>query len=77
VSTKTADRAKHIPPENISADILKTPCDNVVVDAGLAISIVVHPLPGARGKEPVKHFEPANSERILKILVRPGAVTID
>src|SRR6266446_7640984 len=73
----SAHRAKHIPSKNISADILKTLCGNVVVDAGLAIFIAVHPLPGARGKEPVKHFESANSERVLKILIRPGAVTID
>jgi len=50
---------------------------DIVVDAGLAIFIAMHPLPGARGKEPVKHSESANSERILKILIRPSAVTID
>src|ERR1700694_2316625 len=72
-----SDRPKHIPPENVSADILKTPRGNVVVDAGLAIFTAVHALPGARGKEPIKHFESANSERILKILIRPSAVTID
>jgi len=49
----------------------------IVVDAGLAVFVAVHSLPGARGKEPVKHFKSANAERILKILVRPGAVTID
>src|SRR5437667_5871700 len=73
----SAHRDKHIPSKNIRADILKTPCGNVVVDAGLAIFTAVHPLPGARGKEPVKHSEPANSERILRVLIRPRAVTID
>jgi len=37
----------------------------------------VHSLEGARGKEPVKHLKPANSKRILKILIRPGAEAID
>jgi hypothetical protein len=72
-----SDGAKHIASENISADILKTPRGNVIVDTGLAIFIAVHPLPRTRGKEPVKHSEPANSERILKILIRPSAITID
>src|SRR5882672_627744 len=72
-----SDWAKHIAPENIGAYILKTPGGNVVFDAGLAIFIAMHPLPGARGKEPVKHSESTNTERILKILIRPRAVTID
>jgi hypothetical protein len=37
----------------------------------------VRPLPGAGEKERIKHFEPANSERILKILIRPRAVAIE
>src|SRR5260370_21555364 len=72
-----AHRTKHIPPENISANPFKALCGDIVVDAGLAILIAVHPLPGARGKEPVKYFESANSERILKVLIRPGAEAID
>src|SRR6266550_8683237 len=56
---------KHIPPENICANILKALCGNVVVHTSLAILAAVHPLPGARGKEPIKHFEPAHPERIL------------
>src|SRR5437016_2937770 len=73
----SAHGAKHIPSENISADILKTPCGNVVVDAGLAIFITMHLLPSTRGKEPVKHSEPTNPEGILQILPRPSAVTIN
>src|SRR6266498_1956490 len=72
-----SDRAKHIPPENISADTNEALRRYIVVDTGLAIFIAMHPLPGARWKEPIKHFEPANSERILKILGWPSAVTID
>src|SRR5712691_12137203 len=71
------DRAKHIPPQNIGADTSEALRRDVVVDAGLAIFIAVHPLPGERGKEPVKPFEPANSERILKILARHSAESID
>src|SRR5712692_5325078 len=72
-----ADRAKHIPPENISADSFEALRRDIVIDASLAIFIAVHPLPGARGKEPVKDFEPANSERILRVLIRPSAEAID
>src|SRR5712691_7540092 len=72
-----SNRAKHIPPENISADTSEALRRDIVVDAGLAIFIAVHPLPGERGKEPVKPFEPANSERILKILARHSAESID
>src|SRR5258708_2984926 len=68
--------AEHIPAENISADSYEAPRRDIVVDAGLTIFTTVHPLPGARRKEPVKHLEPANSQRILKILPRPRALTI-
>jgi hypothetical protein len=50
---------------------------NVFVDASLAVRIAVHPLPGARVEEPVKQRRPADSERILKILTRPGTVSVD
>ncbi len=57
------------------------PCEalrrNVVVYTRFAIFIAVHPLPGARVEEPVKQRWTANSERILKILARPGTVTVD
>src|SRR6266487_4739081 len=74
---RPAHRTKHIAPENIGADPFEALRCRIVVDAGFAIFIAVHPLPGARGKEPVKYFESANSERILKILIRPSAVTIN
>src|ERR1700686_1115924 len=77
IRPRSAHRPKHIPPENINANSFKASRRDIVVVAGLAIFVAVHPLPGARGKEPVKHFESANSERILKILIRPSAVTID
>src|SRR5258705_8857287 len=60
-----AHRPKHIPPENMSANPFESPRRHLVIDAGLALFITVHPLPGARGKEPVKHLEPADSERVL------------
>src|SRR5216684_3323479 len=47
--------AKHISAENIRADPFEALRRDIVVVAGVAISIAVHPLPGARGKEPVKH----------------------
>src|SRR6266568_3328423 len=77
IRPRPAHGAKHIPPENVSADPFKAPRRDVVVDAGLAILMPMHPLPGARGKEPVKHFESAYSDRILQILIRPSAEAID
>jgi hypothetical protein len=46
------------------APILSKPCAAVSSSTlGLAIIVAVHPLPDARGKEPIKHSEAANSER--------------
>ena len=41
-----------VAPENVSADSFKTLRRRVVVDAGLAIFIAVHQLPGAFLSEP-------------------------
>src|SRR5258706_7631037 len=73
----SAHRTKHIPSENIGADILETARGDIVVDAILAVFATVHTLPGASREEPVKHLKPANAERILEILIRPGAVPIN
>src|SRR5882724_3345636 len=70
-------RTKHISPKNVRADILKTPCGNVVVNTRLAIFTAMHPLPGAGGKEPVKNFESAHAERILQVLMRSRAETVN
>src|SRR6266404_4108442 len=77
VRPRAAHRPEHIPPENIRADTSEALRRDIIVDAGLAAFIAVHPLPGARGKKPVKYSEPANPERILQILIWPRAVTID
>src|SRR5258705_204515 len=50
---------------------------DIVVDAILAVFATVHTLPGASREEPVKHLKPANAERILEILIRPGPVPIN
>jgi hypothetical protein len=48
------------------------------VPPSASVSVIsVHLLPGARVKEPVKQFRTANAERILQILARPGAVTVE
>ena len=44
--------------------------NDIVVDARLAIFVAVHPLSRERRKEPLKHFEPVNSERIPSIFAR-------
>src|SRR5260370_1417225 len=48
IRPRSAHGAKHIPPENISADPFEAPRCDIVVDAGLATFVPVHPLPGAR-----------------------------
>jgi hypothetical protein len=39
IRPEASDRAKHIPPENISADTIEASRRDIVVDAGLAIFI--------------------------------------
>ena len=77
VRPRAPDGTKHVTPENPGTDPGAAVRSNIVVYARLAIFIAVHVLPGARVEEPVKQGEAADSERILKILARPGTVAVD
>src|SRR5258708_18853640 len=70
-----AHRAKHIPPEDISADILKTPCRNVVIYAGLAVFLAMH-CQVLVGKYQSNSFSPRTPIGFRKILYRPQTVTL-
>src|ERR1044072_5107203 len=74
---RTAHRPEHVPPENVRADILETQCGNVLVNAGFTVSFAVHPLPGPRRKDPLEHFQPADSDWIIKILSGAGAKAVN
>jgi hypothetical protein len=77
VGPRSPHGTEHVTPENPGADPGEPLRRHIVVDARFAIFIAVHPLPGARVEEPVKQRRPADSERILKILTRPGTVSVD
>ena len=68
---------EHVSPKNPGADPVETLRRKIVVYAGFAVFIAVHPLPCARVEEPVKQLRTADSERVLKILARPGTIPID
>src|SRR2546426_5251908 len=71
------DGTKHITPENPGADSGQAFGGNIIVDARLATFIAVHVLPDTGVEKPVHQREPADPDRILKILVRPSTVAVD
>src|SRR5678815_2964057 len=72
-----ANGTKHIPSEYPRADPSEALLRNCVVDPRLAIVLAMHFSPHARGEEPLHQFGSAHPERILQILVGPGAVAVD
>ena len=48
-----------------------------VVDAGLAVGLALHPAPDPGAHEPFHQLGTADAERILEILVRPGAEAVE
>ncbi len=63
---------------SIQAPMLSKPCSAMpVVDARLSAFLAVHLPPEARVEEPFHQLGAAHAERILQILVRPGAVAVD
>src|SRR5437016_5095686 len=63
----------HVAPACRSARLLR----NSVIDSRLAIVVTVHPPPHACLEEPLHQFRASDAQRILEILVRPSAVTVD
>jgi len=77
IRPRASDGTEHVSAENPRPESCKPPLGDVVVDAGLAISLSVHPLPGTRVKKPLHQLRTIDAERILQILARPGTVAVD
>src|SRR4051812_18970551 len=77
VQPRAADRAEHVAAEDPGAGILEAARREAVVDAGRAALLAEHRPEGARREGPLVQRLAADAERILEILVRPGAVAVD
>src|SRR6266853_1818447 len=77
VGPRAPDRTEHVAPEDPGADSGKALLRNSVVDSRLPIAVAVHLPPQARVEEPLHQLGAPDAERILEILVRPGAVAVD
>src|SRR5204863_2388338 len=77
VGPRSADGAEHVAAEDPGADPFECLRREIVVDAGLAVRIAVHAVPGARAEEPVEQLRAADAERMLEILSGSGAVSVD
>src|SRR5262249_52979302 len=77
IRPRPAHRPEHVPSENPGADAGEAELGHLVVDAGLAVGLSVHLPPDAGVKEPFHPLGPADAERMLEILTRSGAVSVD
>src|SRR5208283_2236644 len=75
---RATNRAKHVASDNPGADSAKSLFGHGIVDSSLAIvGAAVHGAPDPSLKEPLHQLQAPDTERILQILVRPGAVAVD
>src|SRR5438874_1869679 len=77
VRPRASDRTEHVAPKNPGTDSGKALLRNSVIDSRLSILVTVHPPPHACLEEPLHQFRAPDAQRILEILVRPSAVTVD
>src|SRR5258708_6732655 len=77
VRPRPANRSEHVPPENPCADSDESLLGDLVVNAGFAARMTVHFLPDLRVEKPVHQLGASHTERILKVLVRTSAITIN
>src|SRR3954447_9065296 len=77
VRPRASDRPEHVAPKNPGTDPDKSLLGNPVIDSGLSSVLPVHLAPCACVKEPLHQLRASDAERILEVLVRPGAVTVD
>ena len=77
IRPRTSDGAKHVSPENPGAKAGKAVPRDLVVDAGLAIRLPVHPTPDARVKEPLHHVGTVHAERMLEVLAGASTIAVD
>ena len=77
VGPRPAHRPEHVAPEDPRADVGEALLRHGVVGPRLAFAQVLHLAPEARGEEPLHQLGTAHAERVLQVLVRPGAVAVD
>ena len=76
IGPRTANRSEHVPPENPCADILESPCGEVIVHPGRAIARAVDPLERSRRNEPLVQVFAAHAEGVGSVLIRAGSVAV-
>src|SRR6266568_409178 len=77
VRPRAPDRTKHVAPKNPGTDSGKALLRHTVIDSRFSVVMAVHPPPYARVEEPLHQLGAPDAERMLEILVRPGAVAVD
>ena len=71
------DRSEHVAAHDRGADAGIALHHETVVDALVALLLAKHSKPGACLENPFVEQRPSHSERIVDVLVRTGAVTVD
>src|SRR5947209_12746038 len=78
VRPRSANGTEHVAAEDPGADVVERLRRELVIRARFAaVPIAVHRIPGARAEEPLEHFRTADTEGMLEILIRPGAVPVE
>src|SRR5579862_6749545 len=77
IRPRPAHGAKHIAPQNPSADSLEPSCCKFVVNASRSFAAAMHALKGPRRKKPLMQRHPADPKGILLLLIRPRPETVD
>src|SRR5262249_7831474 len=77
VRPRPAYRTKHLGPENPGTDSRETLLRDAVVDASFSIVVAVHLPPYAAVEEPFHQLGAPDAQRVLQVLIRPGAIAID
>ena len=77
VQPRAPDGTEHVAPENPGSDSVEALLRDPVVDARLSSGLPVHLPPEARWEEPLHELRAVDAERVLAVLARPGAETVD
>jgi hypothetical protein len=73
----SANRPKHVAPNNPRADTLEAARHHVIVNPSRAAIVAMHLLVGPSGKLPTEYRQAANANWILEALVWAGTVAIE
>src|SRR5581483_8658998 len=76
VGPRSSHRPEHVPAEDPGAEAGESERCHIVVDSRLTVRLSVHLAPHARLEEPLHQLGSVHAERMLEILIRPGAVTV-